>query len=91
MVAPAPAPTQPSAPGPELASYVQDELGPLLAVDAKTHNPLLPTLREYLAMGGNKTEAAQRLFVQRRTLYHRLDRISAILGLLMPRPSKATA
>jgi PucR family transcriptional regulator, purine catabolism regulatory protein len=75
------------APGPELASYVQDELGPLLAVDAKTQNPLLPTLREYLAAGGNKTEAAQRLFVQRRTLYHRLDRISAILGRSLEDPT----
>jgi purine catabolism regulator len=75
------------APGPELASYVQDELGPLLAVDAKTQNPLLPTLKEYLAVGGNKTEAAQRLFVQRRTLYHRLDRISAILGRSLEDPT----
>jgi purine catabolism regulator len=75
------------APGPELASYVQDELGALLAADAGSQNPLLPTLREYLASGGSKTEAAERLFVQRRTLYHRLDRISSILGRSLDDPT----
>lgn len=66
--------------GPELAGYVQDELGPLLAHDARAATPLLPTLRAYLSADGNKSDAAQDLHVQRRTLYNRLDRIAAILG-----------
>jgi purine catabolism regulator len=67
--------------GPELARYVEDELGGLLEHDARASSPLLPTLRAYLNRGGNKARAAEELFVQRRTLYYRLDRLSAILGL----------
>ncbi|KXF54386.1 hypothetical protein AXA44_07245 [Rhodococcus sp. SC4] len=66
--------------GSELARYIEDELGPLLKHDAKGVNPLLPTLRTYLACDGNKSQAAQLLFVQRRTLYYRLDRITELLG-----------
>ena len=42
---------------------------------------LLPTLRAFLDAGGNETHTAEVLFVQRRTLYYRLDRLTAILGL----------
>lgn len=67
--------------GPELARYVEDELGPLLQHDALSANPLLPTLRAFLEAGGNKARTAQELFVQRRTLYYRLERITRSLGL----------
>lgn len=67
--------------GPELARYVEDELGPLLKHDARSANPLLPTLRAFVGAGGNKAKTAEELFVQRRTLYYRLDRITGILGL----------
>ncbi|GDY45184.1 PucR family transcriptional regulator [Streptomyces antimycoticus] len=67
--------------GPELRRYVEDELGPLLEHDALVKNPLLPTLRTFLDSGGNKARAAEELFIQRRTLYHRLDKLSEILGL----------
>jgi purine catabolism regulator len=63
----------------ELASYVEDELGPILAHDANSVNPLLPTLRAFLECDGRKTDAAQKLFVQRRTLYYRLNRIGTML------------
>jgi purine catabolism regulator len=66
--------------GPELSRYIEDELGPLLKHDAKATNPLLPTLRTYLSCDGNKSRAAQALFVQRRTLYYRLERIETLLG-----------
>lgn len=66
--------------GPELSRYIEDELGPLLKHDAKATNSLLPTLRTYLSCDGNKSQAAQALFVQRRTLYYRLERIEALLG-----------
>ncbi|MCW2734556.1 MAG: hypothetical protein JWR13_5372 [Mycobacterium sp.] len=66
--------------GPELSRYIEDELGPLLKHDAKATNPLLPTLRTYLSCDGNKSQAAQALFVQRRTLYYRLERIETLLG-----------
>jgi purine catabolism regulator len=67
--------------GPELSRYVADELGPLLEYDTLATHPLLPTLRAFLACGGNKAQASEALFVQRRTLYHRLDRLSAVIGL----------
>ncbi|MCU1684035.1 MAG: putative transcriptional regulator [Amycolatopsis sp.] len=67
--------------GPELTRYVEDELGSLLEHDALTGNPLLPTLRAFLECGGNKARAAEVLFVQRRTLYHRLERLSSLLGI----------
>ena len=72
--------------GPELASFVEDELGPLLTKDAQSKTPLLPTLQVFLAVDGRKTEAAERLFIQRRTLYNRLDRIATILGKSLDDP-----
>jgi purine catabolism regulator len=49
----------------ELAGYVEDELGRLLEHDAGSANQLLPTLRAFLDCDGRKSEAAQKLFVQR--------------------------
>ena len=65
--------------GPELANYVEDELGPVLQHDASSPHPLLPTLRAYLDCDANKSRTAERLFVQRRTLYYRLERLDALL------------
>ena len=58
----------------------------LLAHDASTANPLLPTLRAYLACDGNKSQAAEKLFVQRRTLYYRLERLEGLLGKSLEDP-----
>ena len=71
----------PLAKGPELASYVEDELGKILEHDAGSANKLFPTLQTFLECDGRKSEAADQLFVQRRTLYYRLDRINCLLGL----------
>jgi PucR family transcriptional regulator, purine catabolism regulatory protein len=72
--------------GPELASYVDDELGALLAHDAATPHPLMPTLRAYLESDGKKSRAAEALFVQRRTLYYRIGRLEALLGKSLDDP-----
>jgi purine catabolism regulator len=77
--------------GPELARYIEDELGPLLKNDAKATNPLLPTLRTYLSCDGNKSKAAQELYVQRRTLYYRLERIESLLGRSLDNPDNRQA
>lgn len=66
--------------GPELARYVEDELGPVLMHDAATSNKLFPTLQAYLECDGAKAAAAERLHVQRRTLYYRLERLNSLLG-----------
>jgi purine catabolism regulator len=68
------------APGGELARFVDDELGAVLDHDLDTANPLLPTLRAYLDCDANKSRAAEQLFVQRRTLYYRLERVSTLLN-----------
>jgi len=67
--------------GPELARFVEEQLGALLEHDTNRRNPLIPTLRVYLDGGGQKSRAAATLSIQRRSLYHRLDRIAAVLGV----------
>jgi purine catabolism regulator len=77
--------------GPELARYIEDELGPILKHDANATNPLLPTLRTYLSCDGNKSKAAQELYVQRRTLYYRIARIESLLGRSLDDPGTREA
>lgn len=64
----------------------EGEVGPLLTKDAQSSTPLLPTLRAFLSVDGRKTESAEMLYVQRRTLYNRLARISKILGKSLDEP-----
>ena len=66
--------------GNDLAHFVEMELGCLLAHDAARAVPLVQTLRSYLEAGGNKSTAAKVLHVERKSLYHRLDRIRSLLG-----------
>lgn len=73
--------------GPELSRFVEDELGPLLAHDSRGRSALVPTLVAYLNAGGRKAEAARALHIERRSLYHRLDRIGALLGSDLDDPS----
>lgn len=65
----------------ELAGYVDDELGALLEYDSGHGTELFRTLQTFLRCDGNKTTAADALFVQRRTLYYRLEKIEKITGL----------
>lgn len=75
----------PLARGPELAQYGEDEIGVLLANDVTSAHPLLPTLTAVLDAGANKALAAERLYVQRRTLYYRLERIETLLAVSLDR------
>jgi purine catabolism regulator len=65
--------------GPDLARFVESELGRLLEHDARSSAPLLPTLRAYLDHGGSKTACAKALRIERRSIYHRLERIRKLL------------
>lgn len=67
--------------GSELAAFVEDELGPLMHHDSTHESQLFPTLSVFLELDGNKTTAAKKLYIQRRTLYYRLEKIGQILGL----------
>jgi PucR family transcriptional regulator, purine catabolism regulatory protein len=61
---------------PRLQTFVERELGALLAADPG----LLDALAAYLAAGGNKAEAAKASHLARPTFYERLRRIERICG-----------
>jgi PucR family transcriptional regulator, purine catabolism regulatory protein len=66
---------------PRLQTFVERELGALLAHDAKhPRDQLLGTLRAYLEQGRNKSAAAGAAHLSRQALYERLARIERILG-----------
>ncbi|MFY1693645.1 PucR family transcriptional regulator [Plantactinospora sp. WMMB782] len=65
---------------PRLQTFVERELGPLLAHDAEhPREQLLGTLRGYLDSGRNKSAAAAAVHLSRPAFYERLARISRIL------------
>jgi len=66
---------------PELETFVQETLGPLLAHDARSATPLLPTVASYIEHGGRLRETAGELFVHRNTLAYRLDNASQLLRI----------
>ncbi|MER7011643.1 PucR family transcriptional regulator ligand-binding domain-containing protein [Saccharopolyspora sp. NPDC000359] len=63
-----------------LRDFVAEQLGGLLDQRAETSRRLLDTLVAFFDCASNKTATAQRLHLQRQTLYHRLDKISEALG-----------
>lgn len=65
---------------PVLKSFIHDYLGPLMAHDEEHGTQLIHTLRVYLDAHLSKQEAAEKLFIHRQTLYHRLDKIAECLG-----------
>ncbi|HEY2793690.1 MAG TPA: PucR family transcriptional regulator [Micromonosporaceae bacterium] len=67
---------------PRLQTFVERELGPLLAYEAKhPKEQMLRTLRVYLDSGRNKSAAAAAAHLSRPAFYERLARIGRILGV----------
>jgi PucR family transcriptional regulator, purine catabolism regulatory protein len=66
---------------PELLEFSRERLGPLLDIGGDRGRDLLETLEVYLHCGGRKTEAANRLEIERQSLYHRLARIEEVLDV----------
>ncbi|WBC16834.1 PucR family transcriptional regulator [Micromonospora sp. WMMA1998] len=65
---------------PRLQTFVERELGPLLAYDGQhPREQLLGTLRAYLEQGRNKSAAASAAHLSRPAFYERLARIGRIL------------
>ncbi len=66
-----------------LQTYVERELGPLLAhdADARSGDELLPVLRTYLEVGRNKSAAAHATHLSRPSMYDRLTRVQRVLGV----------
>jgi purine catabolism regulator len=66
---------------PRLQTFVERELGPLLAYDARhPREQLLDVLRAYLECGRNKSAAAEHSHLSRPAFYERLAKIRKILG-----------
>ncbi|WP_261808076.1 CdaR family transcriptional regulator [Paenibacillus sp. N3.4] len=74
-----------------LPSFIEEYLGALLRYDREKNAHLVKTLKTYLALCGSKQDTAKELFVVRQTLYHRLDKISALLGDDYMHPQKRLA
>lgn len=66
--------------GTEMQSFVLRRIGPLIEHDKDRSAMLTSTLEAFLECGGNKTETARKLHLERQSLYHRLDRIEGLLG-----------
>jgi len=64
-----------------LQTYVERELGPLLAHDAEHGSDLVGILTEYLDHGRNKSAAADAAHLSRPSFYDRLHRVERILGV----------
>jgi purine catabolism regulator len=64
----------------ETASFVEDELGPLLRHDAAHGTELAKTLWTCLVSGQSKSEIARSLHLRRQSLYQRLAKIEALVG-----------
>ncbi|MET4431645.1 MULTISPECIES: PucR family transcriptional regulator [unclassified Mycolicibacterium] len=66
---------------PRVQNFAETELNALLASDIVGELSNLSVLRQYLQLGGNKAELAQRLHISRPALYKRLAAIAGILGV----------
>ncbi|HWG62659.1 MAG TPA: PucR family transcriptional regulator [Streptosporangiaceae bacterium] len=74
-----------------LAAFADRELGPLLAYDANHGTDLVPALAAYLAAGGSKVAAAERVHLARPTMYERLRRIERVLGISLESAESRTS
>lgn len=75
----------------ELRRFVRDYLQPVIDYDRQKGGELLQTLATYLACRGSKQETAEKLFVVRQTLYHRLQKLEELLGSDFMAPEKRLA
>ena len=76
---------------PRLATFVDRELGPLIAHDLAQGTGLTKVLGAYLAEGGNKAAAAARAHLARPTFYERLRAIERILGVSLDAAESRTS
>ena len=72
---------EPSA-GPRLQEFIQGALAPVFKLDRRQSATLLKTLDVYYQCFGNRAETARKLGVHINTLYHRLERLTELVGPL---------
>lgn len=75
----------------DLHEIVMEYLEPVIQYDKKHNGQLMETLKVYLACNGSKKETAERLFVVRQTLYHRIQKLEQLLGEDFMTPEKRLA
>ena len=78
-------------PDKDLKTFVMDYLKPVMDYDRQRNGELMQTLQTYLACNGSKQETAEKLFVVRQTLYHRLQKLEELLGQDFMSPEKRLA
>lgn len=64
----------------QLEAYVQEYLSTIFEYDQKMDSNLYETLCVYLECSGSKKDTADRLFIVRQTLYHRIEKLESLLG-----------
>lgn len=74
--------------GPELATFVEGELGDLISYDESHNADLLRTLDAFLQTNGNKQSMGRVLHLRRRSVYYRLERIERLLGDSLDTPDR---
>ncbi len=62
------------------ARFLQEQLGPLLALPGRPRGTLLATLEALCECQFNVAETARRLGVRRQSLYYRLEQLRGLLG-----------
>ncbi|MGB0100368.1 MAG: helix-turn-helix domain-containing protein, partial [Nocardioides sp.] len=72
----------------ELADFVREQLGPVIDHDRAHSSDLVRTLDAFLASGMSKSASADRLGIRRQSLYARLQRIEALLGITFADPGQ---
>lgn len=70
----------------ELLAFAREQLGSLFEASEPRGRELLQTLEAYLASSGGKAQAARALHLSRQSLYLRLARIEALLGVDLDDP-----
>ncbi|TLS38617.1 PucR family transcriptional regulator [Pseudalkalibacillus caeni] len=63
-----------------MQQFIEDHLGPLIEHDRKKGTKLLKTLKVFLDNEGSKQRSAEKLYIVRQTLYHRLEKIKELIG-----------
>ena len=76
---------------PLVQDYVERELGQLLAYDVAHGSALTEFLAAYCRAGGNKTAAAEQLFISRPALYDRIAKVQRVLGVDLADPEVVLA
>ncbi len=74
-----------------LRTYADSYLAPIFEYDNKMDSNLFETLAVYLESNGSKKDTAERLFIVRQTLYHRLEKLEMILGADFMAPANRLA